>query len=239
MEQEKKGIGPEVNPRLIIAYDPRSPEAETYRTLRTNIFHADAGKELKSVLVTSTRPGEGKTITVANLAITTAEIGRSVVLVDSDMRRPMLHSLFGLNKYPGLAEILRGEVEWSEALNSIGVENLSIITSGKIPPNPAELIGSKRMEIFLGELKEHFDVVFFDSCSVLAVTDAAILAALIDAVLMVVMAEKTPREAIIRALALLKNVKSNILGVVFNNVDMRRSHAYYYYYRYKEDQPRR
>ena len=235
MNQRIQGINTNVNPRLIIAYDPRSPEAEAYRTLRTNVFHIDTSTELKTLLITSTRPGEGKTTTVANLAITVAEIGKSVVLVDSDMRRPSLHYLFGINKSPGLAEILQGKIEWADALRNPGVENLNIIPSGEIPPNPSELIGSKKMELFLNELKERFDVVLFDACSVLAVTDAAILAALTDGVLMVVMAEKTPREAILRALTLLKNVNSRLLGVVFNGVDIRRSHTYYYYYRYEAD----
>jgi len=218
--------------RLIVHYDPRSPEAEAYRILRTNIEHANLPQgAARIMLVTSSRPTEGKTVTAANLAITIAEKGKNVLIVDTDMRRPAIHTIFGLDKYPGLSEILSEGTKWEKVLKPSIIENLSIITSGEIPPNPSELIGSSKMEKLIEELKGYFNTIILDCASVLAVTDATILGSSVDGVLMVIMAEKTPREAVQRAMVLLNNVKAPLIGVVLNNVEMRR-HAYYYYYDY-------
>lgn len=220
--------------RLIVHYDPKSPEAEAYRILRTNIGYADLPRKGRKILITSSRPSEGKTITTANLAITIAEIGKNVLVIDTDMRRPTLHNIFGLDKTPGLTEILTGKMSWDKALKPSGIKNLSIITSGSIPPNPSELVGSNKMEKLLEDLKGYFDTFIFDCASILAVTDATIIGSLVDGVLLVIMAERTPRDAVQRAMTLLNNAKAHVLGVIFNRVEMRSLHPYYYYYDYTE-----
>lgn len=221
-----------ITKRIVTNFKPKSPEAEAYRTLRTNITHAGLPEGTKMLLATSSYPGEGKTVTMVNLGITMAEMGKRVLMVDADIRRPVLHNIFGQDKAPGLAEILQGRIEWDKALQPSGKENLSMITSGTIPPNPAELIASDNMKNFLDEVRPCFDIILLDCPSVLAVTDAAELSPLMDGVLLVVRAEKTPRESAQRAIVLLENVESKIIGVVFNGVSARRSY-YYYYYRYK------
>jgi len=224
-------------PKMVAEFDPKSPATEAYRILRTNIDHADMPTPAKALLVTSAHPGEGKTTTALNLAVTWAEIGRRILLVDADVRRPALHGEMGLEKSRGLTEVLRRELKWDDVLKPSGVQNLSVITSGEPPENPSQILGSKMIEQFVDEVKSYFDIVLFDSPAVLVVTDAAVLSSLVDGVLLVVMAEKTPREAVQRALALLNNVKSNIMGVVLNGLHVGRSDAYYHY-RY-DSEPRK
>ncbi len=221
---------PSLNKRVIVQLDPRSPEAESYRSLRTNILGVDLENPPKTLLLTSAHPEEGKSITSVNLAIVMAEIGKKTLLVDCDLRRPNIHAILGLNKSPGLSEILYETKGWDETLKTCGVEKLHIITSGAIPSNPSKIIGSDKEKSFLEEVKNVFDVVILDAPCVLAVTDGLILSSLVDKVLVVVMAEKTPREAVLRTLSMLKDVKANIMGVIFNKVNLRRSHYYYYYY---------
>ena len=216
--------------KVIVLRDPRSPEAESYRSLRTNILRSNLDLPPRVLLFTSAHPEEGKSITSVNLAIVLAEIGKKTLLVDCDLRRPAAHTILGMDKFPGLSEVLYGTEDWDRVLKTCGVENLRIITSGNIPRNPAEIIGSDKMKLFLEEVRNVFDIIILDAPCILAVTDALILSSLADVVLVVAMAEKTPREAVQRSLAMLKDVKSNILGMIFNRVNLRRSHYYYYYY---------
>lgn len=216
--------------RIIVLYDPRSPEAESFRSLRTNILRSDPANPPKVLTLVSAHPAEGKSITSVNLAITMAETGKKTLLIDCDLRRPSIHTAIGMEKEKGLSDILYGTEEWDKVLKSCGVENLSLITSGALPHNPAEIIGSDKFKLFLEEIKNVFDVILLDAPCILAVTDGLILSALGDAVLFVIMAEKTPREAVLRTITMLKEVKSNILGVIFNKVNLKRSHYYYYYY---------
>lgn len=227
-------IFPSFNRRVIVQLDPRSPETESYRSLRTNILRADLDNPVKDMLITSAHPAEGKSLTSVNLAIVMAEIGKKTLLVDCDLRRPNVHAILGFHKGPGLSEVLRGAKGWDEVLKTCGIENLHIITSGAIPANPAQIIGSDKTKLFLEEVKNVFDVVILDAPCILAVTDGLILSSLADRVLMVVMAERTPREAILRTLSMLKDVKANVLGVIFNRVNLRRSYySYYYDYGYR------
>jgi capsular exopolysaccharide synthesis family protein len=186
----------------------------------------------------SAHPEEGKSITSINLAVTMAEIGKKTLIVDCDLRRPTLHTLLGMEKERGLSEVLYGAEEWDKVLKTCGVDNLSVITSGAIPHNPAEIIGSDKARWFLEEVSNVFDMIILDAPCTLAVTDGLILSSLTDGILLVVMAEKTPREAVQRALNMIKDVKGNILGVIFNKVNVRRSHYYYYYY-YGTRRPKR
>jgi len=216
--------------KIIVIFAPRSPEAEAYRSLRTNILRTDVANPPRVLLLTSAHPEEGKSITAANLAITMAEIGKKTLLVDCDLRRPSTHTLFGLEKEKGLSEVLYGIEDWDKVLKPCGIENLSVITSGAIPHNPAEIIGSDKARWFMEEVKNVFDIVIMDAPCILAVTDGLILSSLVDGALMVIMSEKTPREAVQRSLSMLKDVKSNVIGAIFNKVNTRRSHYYYYYY---------
>ncbi|MDP2922794.1 MAG: CpsD/CapB family tyrosine-protein kinase [Candidatus Omnitrophota bacterium] len=226
----KKEIYSSFDKRVIVQIDPRSPEAESYRSLRTNILSSNLTTPPKVLILTSAHPEEGKSLTSTNLAIVMAEIGKKTLLVDCDLRRPNIHTILGTEKSRGLSEILYGREQWDKVLKDVGIGNLHLITSGAIPHNPAEIIGSDKMKLFLEEVKHAFDIIILDAPCILAVTDALILSLLADCVFMVVLAEKTPREAILRAMSMLRDVKSNVTGVIFNKVNMRRSHYYYYYY---------
>ncbi len=229
MENEKINLA-SVDANVIVQLDPRSPEAEAYRSLRTNILRTNIDKPPRVLLLTSAHPAEGKTITGINLAIVMAEIGKKTLLIDCDLRRPSVHSALGISKEGGVSEILYGNLEWDAALKFCDIENLRIITSGTIPHNPAEIIGSDKMRLFLEEARDVFDIVVLDAPCALAVTDSLILSSLVDGILMVILAEKTPRQAVQRTLDMLADVKGHILGAVFNKANLRRSHYYYYYY---------
>ena len=237
--------------QLIIHYSPRSPIAESYRSLRTGIQSAALKKGHKLLLVTSTGPGEGKSITCANLALTCAQAGYRVLLVGGDLRRPILYKLFGLKREPGLADCLTGTAKWENVLRTIvdilvetteweeilrmpGLDNLKIITCGHLPLNPAELLGSQETKSLVEELKANFDFILFDSPPVLPIADAAILGPRLDGVILVYQTGKVARDALRRAKEQLESVGSSIKGIVLNNTT-REMEAYpaYYYHRYK------
>ncbi|HUV86489.1 MAG TPA: polysaccharide biosynthesis tyrosine autokinase [bacterium] len=214
---------------------PKSPVAEAFRTLRTAIRASGVDVEVKKVLITGTGLGDGKTITSVNLAIIFAQAGDAVVLVDCDLRRATVHRAFGVERVPGLAEVIMDRAELDEALQPTGVENLTILPSGVVPPNPSELLGSKRFETVLGELAAKFGRVVMDAPPVLAVTDALVLGGLADGVCFVVCAGRTDRNAARRALEMLERSGCRVLGVVFNQVEMSRvfgAYGYKYYSQY-------
>ena len=223
-----------IESRLVTHFDPKSPISEAYRTLRTNLQFSRVDGSLKTILITSSGPKEGKSTTVANLAITQAQMGAKVVLVDTDLRRPVIHSIFGMEKEEGLTGYIMGKSEYEEVLQRTIIDNLTIVPSGVLPPNPSELLGSGKMQEFINRLKSEFDIVLFDSPPVIAVTDAAILSTRIDGTLLVVAAGQTDREAVLRAKALLENVKCEMVGTILNNVDIEGTYgsSYYYYYHY-------
>jgi capsular exopolysaccharide synthesis family protein len=227
---ESKIVPSYLDGKVIVFHNPRSPESESYRSLRTNILRVNPTNPPRVFLLSSAHPEEGKTITGVNLAITMAEIGKKTLLVDCDLRRPSVHTVIGMEKEQGLSDILYGAAEWDTMLKFCGVENLGIITSGAVPHNPAEIIGSDKMKWFLEEAKNAFEIIILDAPCLLAVTDGLILSSLVDGALLIIMAEKTPREAVQRSINMLKDVKGNILGVIFNKVNVHRSHYYYYYY---------
>lgn len=214
--------------RLITFSNPRSPVAEAYRQLRTNIQFSSLDRPVRTLLVTSTNPEEGKSTTLANLAITMAQAGLKVILVDCDLRRPSIHELFGLRNGEGLTTMVVGDYGERFPLQESGVENLSILPSGPLPPNPSELLGSNRMTEVINKLKAQADYVLFDSPPIIAVTDAAVLASRVDGVILVIKAGETKRELAQKAKALLEKVNANLLGVVLNNVRYDASlHRYY------------
>jgi polysaccharide biosynthesis transport protein len=222
------------NPELLINVDGRSPLAESYRHLRTSVLLSTAGRAPKSLLVTSSLPGEGKTTTAVNTAISLAQTGASVVIIDADMRRPRLRSIFNLSDRAGLSSILSSatsEAEMLAMVSSDEVTGLYILTSGPIPPNPAELLGSEQMRRLLATLQANFHHVVVDSPPVSSFTDGVLISSMVDGVLLVVHGGKSSRHIVRRSRQLLQDVGAKIFGVVLNNVSLQ-SHDYYYYQRY-------
>ncbi|MEA3345710.1 MAG: polysaccharide biosynthesis tyrosine autokinase [Chloroflexota bacterium] len=233
--------GGEIEDKLIASGHSRSPISEAYRVLRTNIQFSSPDRTLKTLLISSPGPTEGKSLTLANLGVVMAQAGQRVILVDCDLRRPTLHRIFGLSNESGLTSALfNDDSDVDRWLQPTEVDNLSVLTSGPLPPNPSELLGSQRMEEMVKELKARADVILFDSPPSLAVTDAAVLANQVDGTILVIDAGTTRREPAQRAKYDLDNVGGNILGATLNRVSTdSRGGYYYYYYYYSEDGTRR
>lgn len=214
---------------LVTVTEPASAASEAYRTLRSNIHFASLDSPLKTLLITSTDPGEGKSTTLANLAVTMAQAGNRVLVVDCDLRRPSQHRLFGVPNAAGLTTMMvQGQALEKLPVQPTGVANLSVLTSGPLPPNPSELLGSRRLGEVLAQLKNEADILLVDAPPIIAVADAAILASKVDGVLLVVQANKTRRELAKRAKAMLDKANANLLGVVLNNVKLDSSMYRYY-----------
>ena len=224
-ESSRNGTG------LVMAQAPRSAAAEAYRTLSTNIQFSSLDRDVRTLLVTSVGPDEGKSIVLANLAITMAEGGRRVVMVDCDLRRPSLHEIFGLADQPGLTTMMLNE-SLALPLQVTPFANVSLVAAGPLPPNPAELVGSNRMRESLEAAGSDFDMVLLDSPPVVSVSDAIALASFTDGVVLVVSSGKVPHDVVRRAAGQIEAVKGRILGVVINNVNLKRDGYYYDYYRY-------
>jgi non-specific protein-tyrosine kinase len=207
-------------PDVVAFTKPRSPAAEAYRQLRTNIEFASIDRPVKRLLLTSAGPDEGKSTTVANLAVTMANAGHKVILIDCDLRRPAQHRIFGLRNTTGLTNAFLGREVPIDALplQQTGIANLWLLPSGPTPPNPADLLDSERMDQVLAKASEQGDYVLLDSPPVVAVTDAAVLSTKVDGVLLVVGAGKVKRDLARKAKAQLEAVKAPVLGVVVNNV---------------------
>lgn len=210
-------------------FNPKSPTAEQYRTIRTNIQFSSIDEEIRTLMVTSSGPSEGKSTTTANLAVVFAQQGKRVLLVDADMRKPTVHYTFSMNNAYGLTNVLTRQTELKEAIKQSKEEKLDVLTSGPIPPNPAELLSSRAMEQFFQEAKELYDVIIFDTPPVLAVTDAQVLANKCDGAVLVVSSGKTEIESAQKTKELLTNAQAKILGVVLNNKKMDNNDYYYYY----------
>lgn len=222
-----------VNKRPIITdINPKSPISEAYRALRTNIEFSAVDEQLKVIMLTSAGPGEGKSTTAANLAVAYAQADKKVLLIDADLRKPTMHHTFLKTNRRGLTNIIAGQGSSKEIIMETDINNLDLLTSGPVPPNPSEILGSKRMNAILEELKLIYDVIIIDTPPALAVTDAQIVATKCDGVILVVDSGKVKREAAIKVKANLEHVKARILGVVLNNLDRKNSDAYYYYYYY-------
>ena len=203
---------------LITLTNPRSPAAEAYRTLRTNLTFAALDKPIETLLVTSPAPGEDKSTVLANLAVTMAQGERSVILVDADLRRPSLHEIFGIANERGLTTMVVEEAALDDPpLVDTGVDNLRLMPSGPLPPNPTDILGSRRMEEAIASLKTRADVILFDAPPVIAVTDAAVLGTKVDGVLLVVHAGRTRRDHAQRARELLERGHVRIVGAVLSN----------------------
>lgn len=209
--------------------EPRSPVSEAYRALRTNIQFSNMTRKLNRIVVTSPTPGDGKTTVAANLAIILAQGGQKVTLIDADLRRPKVHKMFKQTNRIGLTGLFLKQIELSDAAKSVGVDKLSIITSGQIPPNPAELLGSVRMSEMLDEIQTVSDRIVIDTPPILSVTDASVLNPYVDGIILVVQVGQTHVGAAIQAVQNMRQVGVNLIGLVINGVKFDRSRYSYYY----------
>ncbi len=224
--------GRKIEARLITHLDPKSPVSEAYRTLRTNLQFSKVDQKLNTILITSAGPKEGKSTTAANLAIAMAQTGQKILLIDADLRRPVIHSIFGVPKDEGLTNYLMDALPEEKLFKPTFLSNLFLVTSGVLPPNPSELLASHKMEQTLEQLKKKFDLIIIDSPPVIAVTDAAVLSTKVDGTILIVSAEHTNRDAIVRADSLLKSVNGKLLGALLNGVNVEGMYGSYYYYYY-------
>jgi len=250
-EGDEDGALAKIQPFLITLLSPMSTIAEAYRSLRTNVEFLSLEKKVATLCVTSASLMEGKTTTAINLALSIAQMGKKILLVEADLRRPFVHHAFGIPRDPGLAEVIVGNKDWRECVRTVtdlilgplglekvmagpNIDKLFILTSGTPPPNPAEFLNSQRMTDLIGALRQEFDMIIFDCSPVLPVTDAAILASKTDGTLIVYRVGRTARSALKRAKSLLETVRSKLLGIVLTGVRAEVSPDYeeLEYYRY-------
>jgi len=230
--------GKATDKKLVAAAQPNSPISEAYRVLRTNLQFSSLDKPLRTLLVTSPNPAEGKSTTVANLAVVMAQAGKQVIIVDADLRRPVLHRIFRTPNNRGLTNVLlNAELNLDGHLQHTEVENLRLLSTGPLPPNPSELLGSQRMVALIERLGQEADVILFDSPPLMAVADASVLSAQTDGVLLVIDAGGTRRNLARESVKRTRQVGANVLGVVLNQLHAKGDGYYYYpYYYYSDDQ---
>lgn len=249
MKKKLKKNGKKNEKKLITIQDSKSPLAEVYRTLRTNIYFADVGKEIKTLMVTSTNPGEGKTTTISNLAVVIAQSGKKTLIVDTDLRKPNIHNIFGGDTKKGLTTLLAKLTENSREnskknseesksnlmniikkhINATEVEGLDCITSGPLPHNPSELIGSEIMKTFINEVREHYDMVLFDTSPIGFISDAVVLSSVLDGTLLVVSSGETKVDMAIKAKENLERANARIIGTVLKKTKVNVKKYYKYY----------
>lgn len=216
----------------------KSPFAEAFRTLRTNINYASLDEPYQIILVTSAGPGEGKTIVTSNLGVVMAQVNKKVLIIDCDLRRPSMHKVFGLNSSVGVTQALINDADPKVLAQKTQIPGLYVLTSGPIPPNPAELMGSQRMQALLSRAVEGYDFVLVDSPPVNMVTDAVLLSSMVSGVLMVVQSGDTRIDHAKEALNKLNKVDAKMVGVILNDVDTSAGNYYYYnYYYYSNNKP--
>lgn len=213
---------------FIVEKKPKSIAAEAYRSLRTNIQYSSFDKKYQTLVVTSANPGEGKTTVAGNLALVLAQGESKVLLVDCDMRRPSVHKRFRISNTYGISDLLVGNKKMESVAHKYN-NNLTIVPSGKIPPNPAEMLGSKAMTAFLEEMKNYFDYIVLDTPPLQAVADAQVLSTKVDGSLIVVRAGVTKKDAVHNAVSIINKVNGNIIGTVLNAADNSKDKYYYYY----------
>lgn len=222
---------------LITMLNPKSRASEAFRTLRTNIQFSSFDTEVKTIVVTSTAPSEGKSTIISNLALTMAQTGKKILLIDCDLRRPTVHKTMNVSNDKGLTNLLAEAIKLQECILATEINNLFLLTSGPTPPNPSELLGSKKMQALIKELEQIFDIVLLDSPPVMVVTDAQILSTISSGVILVASYGETEKASLVKSKELLKKVDANILGVVINKVPEKSESYYYgkYYHTYYED----
>lgn len=213
---------------FVVDKKPKSIAAESYRTLRTNIQYSSFDKEYKTIVVTSSEPGEGKSTTAGNLALAIAQGESKVLLIDCDMRKPSLHKRFRISNDSGLTDLLLHR----KTMEDVAVRynhGLAIIPAGKIPPNPSEMLGSRAMSTFLEEMKKYFDYIIMDTPPIGAVTDSQVLSTKVDGTILVVKAGSTKKDVVMNAVNAIKKVNGNLIGTVLNGVENKKNKYYYYY----------
>lgn len=215
---------------IISNIDPKSPIAEAYRNIRTNITFSNVDKDIKTMLVTSAQPGEGKSTTIANLAVAFAGLDKKVIVIDCDLRKPTVHKKFNISNLHGLTDALIGSRFFLDCIQKSELNNLDILTAGTIPPNPSEILSSNNMKELVKSLKEYYDYIFIDSPPIGAVTDAAIISSYSDGVIMVCASNEVDKELAKISRGKLDNVNAKVLGVVLNKFDTDASKYYGYYY---------
>lgn len=223
---------------IIVHSKPKSPISEAYRSLRTNIQFSNIDKQIKTIMITSATPREGKTLTLANLAVSMVQNGDRVLVVDCDMRKPRLHKVFNISNLHGLSDYLAGNNTIDEYIQKLDVMDMDVITAGWIPSNPSELLHSKKMKNLVEELRERYDFILFDTPPVAPVTDAVVMSHYIDGVVMVIASGQVDIEMAKKVKDSLSMVGMNIIGVVLNKItekDLRKYQSYYHYYYYYYD----
>ena len=228
--KDKNGID------LIVDKKPNASASESIRTLRTNLQFSSIDQDLKTLLVTSSLPSEGKSFICSNLAISFAQAGKKVLLIDCDLRKGRQNRIFKVSSKKGLSNLLISDIhEYGDFIQETRIDNLYIIPKGSVPPNPSELLNSKKNEVLLGMLKKYFDIIILDGAPIVGLSDSLILSSLVDKVLLVSAINQTPKSEIINTKKDLENVGAHIAGIVANNVIAKKAHYgnYYYYYGYK------
>lgn len=215
---------------LITHLNPKSPISEGYRTLRTNIDHSTLNQKLQVIMVTSSKPGEGKSTTCANMAVAFAQANKRVLLIDADLRKPTQHHLFGTSNRNGLTTALFNQKPLKEVVQHTSVDNLFIVHAGPTPPNPSELLSSPQMKAFLDEARKSYDVILLDTPPIVSVTDAQVVAVMSDGVVLIVHSGQVSKDLVLKAKSLLEHVNAKLLGVVLNNVNRSHADSYSYYY---------
>ena len=229
---DKKVAKRKLSPMLCTYFRPKTRHAEAYRAVRTSLFHSAQGQGHKVIQITSPNPGDGKTTLASNLAVSIANSGKSVLLVDADCRRPRVHKFFGLDNSVGLTSVIAEEADIPEASQETAVANLWVMTCGPKTQNPADVLTSPRLTQAFDVLKEKYDFVIVDSPPLLAVTDPSVIAARADAVLLVMRLAKNARHGAHRATEMIRSLGAEILGVVVNGVGKKAGYGYGGYYRY-------
>ena len=226
---------------LVTFKEPKSPVSEAYRSIRTNIKFSSIDKNIKTILVTSSKQDEGKTTVISNMAVSFAALEeKKVLIIDADLRNPSVHRSFSLTNAYGLTEILSGQKEFDQVIQNTEIDNLQILTTGKMPPNPSEMLESKKMKEFARELEESYDYIFIDSPPIGVITDAGSIANYSDATVLVVGSGETDIEMAKITKERLEKVKANIIGVVLNKyVGEDRNYGYYSYCYEQNDGSRR
>lgn len=228
-KKPKKAVYNHQQRTLITIDNPKASISEQYRTIRTSIEFTAVDQEIKTIVVTSSEPGEGKSTTVGNLAVTFSQQGKKVLVVDADLRLPTVHYTFKAPNMMGLTNVLTKQKTFKQAVFKTEIKNLDVLSCGPIPPNPSELIGSQAMREFLATVEQEYDVVLFDTPPVLAVADAQILANYCSGSVLVISSGKTDTDKVAKAKEMLGAAKGKLLGAVLNNKKMDKTNYYYYY----------
>jgi tyrosine-protein kinase Etk/Wzc len=218
--------------QLINFTSDESITAEAFRSLRTNLSFVSPDNPIRTLILSSAGPSEGKSLTIANLSLSYAQMGKKTLLVDTDLRRPVQHHIFGMKREPGFSDLFAEIQDYSTIIRKTQHENLFLVTAGMFTPNPAELLGSNKMKTLIDYFKQNFDIVFFDTPPIVAVTDSVLLGTKVDGLLFVIRSQKTSREAAIHAINSLKTVGTKCFGAVLNDINLSNHYSSYGYYKY-------